>query len=296
MTDQAGPVTAVQTFAQAGGGETFDILYDIPEPLPPSAALILSVATMTTGKNTADYELTARLGDAPFVAAGAATHTTSKRRHRLGLFVLPVSASGPVSIRVEAGREVSSMAAVIGIVEGVDPANPLVADVNAVGNQTAINASLPLTAEAGAVLVAAQTRRGSSALAPGDGLTLLAAVSPNPQDVDNLEVATALAYQEPDTAQAAAQVGMTGSQAGVTALVAAALRKAAEPEPEPEPEPRPEEFVIVRDLKPGTHIIVRVVQLKDIRTGEGGAIDWAKTPHTTTTVYVPPAVDEGEED
>lgn len=44
MTDQAGPVTAVQTFVQADGGKTFDIPYDIPEPLPPSAALVISIA------------------------------------------------------------------------------------------------------------------------------------------------------------------------------------------------------------------------------------------------------------
>lgn len=290
---------AVQTFAQVEGGEVFDIPYDVPDPLPTSAALVLAVATMTTGAKTADYDVTAALAEVPFIRAAPATHTTDKRRHRLTMFILPITASSPATIRVRAGRKVNSFAAVIATIANVDPANPILDDASVVGNQAALSAQVELTAEAGAVLAAAQTRRGSSMPTPvGDNLTLVGAVSANPRDANNAEVAVALAYMEPDTAQAAAQVGMSSSQGALTALVAVALRKAAEPEP-PEPQPRHEEFVIVRNMPPGSDIVVRVVRPQDIHLVEGGngLIDWETTKHSSMWLYyqtVEPAAAEGK--
>ena len=273
---------SIQTFQQAESGDTFRFPIRVPEPVSGKPlAVVLSVHTLVASSNTADYGVTATVVDSEtFLEAVSITRTTSNRRHRGHVFLLPSPPSGELTIEVKTGRAVSSFAAVYGLLESVDPVAPISTSGSASGNETELTTALNIPG-AGAVIIAAQTRRGDAVLLPGEGFMLLDRASANPTDADK-EVAAAMAFRTTEEA-GSLPVSFSAEGAAVMLLMAVALNPATEPEPEPEPEPvgnSNELFIIVRDIPVGGSVEVRHVKTEDLTMADDGRIDWAKTPYT----------------
>lgn len=275
------PITAVQTFAESAAKKQFLFTVAVPDyGTDVNRLALVSVHGMLNSGNIGEFNMTAKLGGADLTPAVVNGGATTNRYHKGGLFYLPVPPMGDKVIEINTTRAISSLVVVFCLVGGVSPAAPVRA-YSAVGPDASLTLDAELTG--GLTFVSGQARRGNSQISPTNDLQeVLAHVSPNTED-NGYELTAALSAVVAAEA-GAATVGMTGTNGGITVLLAAEFAR-SEDDDGPGPTPSPAELIVtIRDIQPGGRLDMRHVKPLDIVLKEDGTIDWDKTPYSGITV------------